>query len=142
MAPVGPLRKTWASMRGSRSASPPRSRRMLWTSPSVRRGPKKPTSSCWCEQAMNDTDQPSLPGLAASPEVDPLSLLPVAGREGPAVWVSKLAVYKSWPPSPDSLLRQVFELRLGLNILRASATGATNEASRLAGHGAGKTTFC
>jgi uncharacterized protein YydD (DUF2326 family) len=91
---------------------------------------------------MKNTDQPSLPGLAVSPEVEPLSLLPTTGREEPAVWIFKLAVYKSWPPTRDSLLRQVFELRRGLNILRASATGATNEASRLAGHGAGKTTFC
>jgi uncharacterized protein YydD (DUF2326 family) len=91
---------------------------------------------------MKDTDQPSLPGLTASLEAEPLSLLPAKGREEPAVWIYKLAVYKSWPPRPDSLLRQVFELRRGLNILRANTTGATNEASRLAGHGAGKSTFC
>jgi hypothetical protein len=91
---------------------------------------------------MATTDQPSLPGLSAPLESEPLSLRPATGREEPAVWVSKLAVYQSWPPSPETLLRQVFELRRGLNILRASTTGATNEASRLAGHGAGKTAFC
>ncbi len=89
---------------------------------------------------MDATENPDLPGLAK--KVEPLSLSPAAGRAEPAVWISKLAVYKDWPPSPDTLLRQVFELRRGLNILRASTTGATNEASRLAGHGAGKTTFC
>jgi chaperonin cofactor prefoldin len=89
---------------------------------------------------MDTVENPVLPGLAK--EVEPLSLLPAAGREEPAVWISKLAVYKDWPPSADTLLRQVFELHRGLNILRASTTGATNEASRLAGHGAGKTTFC
>jgi hypothetical protein len=91
---------------------------------------------------MATPEQPSLPGLAASLEGESLSLRPATGREEPAVWVSKLAVYQSWPPSHETLLRQVFELRRGLNILRASTTGATNEASRLAGHGAGKTAFC
>lgn len=91
---------------------------------------------------MNETDHPTLPGLAEAAKVEPISLLPATGREEPAVWISKLAVYKEWPPSADTLLRQVFELHRGLNILRASTTGATNEASRLAGHGAGKTTFC
>ena len=92
---------------------------------------------------MKSTDHPALPGLGVPPpSEEPLSLAPAPGREEPALWVSKLAVYKDWPPSKDSLLRQVFELRRGLNILWASPTGATNEASRLAGHGAGKTTFC
>jgi len=92
---------------------------------------------------MNATDQPALPGLAvAPPKEEPLSLTPASGREEPALWVSKLAVYKNWPPSKDTLLRQVIEMRRGLNILWARPTGSTNEASRLAGHGAGKTTFC
>lgn len=88
-------------------------------------------------------NQPALPGLAlAPPEEKPLSLTPATGREEPALWVSKLAVHKGWPPSKETLLRQVIELRRGLNILWARPTGSTNEASRLAGHGAGKTTFC
>jgi hypothetical protein len=92
---------------------------------------------------MKPDKQPALPGLAVAPPKDePLSLTPAKGREEPALWVSKLAVYKDWPPSKDTLLRQVIELRRGLNILWARPTGSTNEASRLAGHGAGKTTFC
>ena len=92
---------------------------------------------------MKPDKEPHLPGLAVAPPKDePLSLAPAAGREEPALWVSKLAVYKDWPPSKDTLLRQVIELHRGLNILRALETGSTDEASRLAGHGAGKTTFC
>jgi uncharacterized protein YydD (DUF2326 family) len=92
---------------------------------------------------MKPDNQPALPGLAVAPPKDEsLSLAPAAGREEPALWVSKLAVYRDWPPSKDTLLRQVIELHRGLNILRASETGSTDEASRLAGHGAGKTTFC
>jgi hypothetical protein len=85
-------------------------------------------------------EHPILPGLLN--EVEPLRLSPVPDRDEPAVWISKIAVYGDWPPSSETLLRQVIELRRGLNILRASTTGATNQASRLAGHGAGKTTFC
>ena len=92
---------------------------------------------------MKATNQPALPGLAVAPPKDePLSLTPAEGREEPAIWVSKLAVYKDWPPSKDTLLRQVIELRRGLNILWAQPSGATDATSRLAGHGAGKTTFC
>lgn len=91
---------------------------------------------------MDTTNQPALPGLAVAPEGEPLSLAPADGRGEPAIWVAKLAVYRAWPPSKDSLLRQVIELHRGLNILRAETTGSTDEASRLAGHGAGKTTFC
>src|SRR5438552_1592878 len=91
---------------------------------------------------MKPSKQPTLPGLATALEPKPPSLTPATGREEPALWVSKLAVYKDWPPSKETLLRQVIELRRGLNILRAMTTGSTDEASRLAGHGAGKTTFC
>ena len=91
---------------------------------------------------MKYDDQPALPGFTV-PRND-AALLPqvAAGRAEPAVWVAKLAVYKSWPPTRDSLLRQVIKLHRGLNILWASPAETTNEASRLAGHGAGKTTFC
>ena len=92
---------------------------------------------------MKPDKHPALPGLAIEPPRDePLSLAPAAGRAEPALWVSKLAVYKDWPPSNDTLLRQVIELHRGLNILWAQPTGSTSEVSRLAGHGAGKTTFC
>ena len=91
---------------------------------------------------MDTTNQPALPGLAVEPEGEPFSLTPACGRGEPAIWVAKLAVYRAWPPSKDTLLRQVIELHRGLNILRAQQNGSTDEASRLAGHGAGKTTFC
>jgi hypothetical protein len=92
---------------------------------------------------MKPDIHPAFPGLAVEPPKEvPLSLEPAAGRNEPALWVSKIAVYKDWPPSKDTLLRQVIELRRGLNILRALEKGSTDEASRLAGHGAGKTTFC
>lgn len=90
---------------------------------------------------MKTGNELELPGLAVSPKEEPLSLRPIAGREQPAVWVSKLAVFKDWPPSKDTLLREI-KLHRGLNILWAKPTGSTEEASRLAGHGAGKTTFC
>jgi hypothetical protein len=90
---------------------------------------------------MKTGNEPELPGLAVSPKEEPLSLRPIAGREQPAVWVSKLAVFQDWPPSKDTLLREI-KLHRGLNILWAKPTGSTAEASRLAGHGAGKTTFC
>jgi len=76
-----------------------------------------------------------------SPAEKSISLIPAEGREDPAVWVSKLAVFKNWPPNQDTLLREIV-LRRGLNILWAKPTGATKEATRLGGHGAGKTTFC
>jgi hypothetical protein len=91
---------------------------------------------------MENSRQPGLPGLAVEPEAESLSLAPAKDRGEPAIWVSRIAVYKDWPPSRDNLLRQVIELHRGLNILRALQTGSTDEASRLAGHGAGKTTFC
>ncbi len=84
---------------------------------------------------------PELPGLVVQPNNGPVSLKPIEGREQPAVWVSKLAVFKEWPPSQETLLRQI-ELRRGLNILWARPSGGTGNAARLAGHGAGKTTFC
>ena len=91
---------------------------------------------------MDATNQLAWPGLAVAPGGEPFSLAPVSGRGEPAIWVAKLAVYRAWPPSKDTLLRQVIELHRGLNTLRAQQNGSTDEASRLAGHGAGKTTFC
>ena len=62
---------------------------------------------------MKPNKQPALPGLAVAPPKDePLSLVAAAGRGEPALWVSKLAVYKDWPPSKDTLLRQVIDTRL------------------------------
>lgn len=89
---------------------------------------------------MDNTPNP-LPGLADVLVPEPPSLKPLAERSSPAVWVHKLAVYKSWPPSPETRLREV-ELRRGLNVVWARPAGENAVASRLAGHGAGKTMFC
>ena len=59
----------------------------------------------------------------------------------PALWVETLAVYHNWPPSDGTRLRRV-NLHRGLNILWADSSASKDPASRLAGHGAGKTTFC
>ena len=82
-----------------------------------------------------------LPGIEFSPIDKPPSLTPAEGREEPAVWVAKLAIFENWPPNKDTLLREI-ELHRGLNILWAMPTGTTEEVARLGGHGAGKTTFC
>ncbi len=79
---------------------------------------------------MHAERQPTFPGFA-----------PEESRKEPAVWVRALAVHGDWPPARSNLLRRV-TLRRGLNILWARPDGATSEASRLGGHGAGKTLFC
>jgi hypothetical protein len=71
----------------------------------------------------------------------PLSIVPLSGREEPAIWVSKIGVFKDWKPVEENKLR-VFELQRGLNILWANPEGANPEENRLSGHGAGKSTFC
>lgn len=71
----------------------------------------------------------------------PPSLRAIRGREAPVVWVKRLAIYKAWPPSPNHHLRTV-ELRRGMNIVWANPVGKNPDASRLAGHGAGKSSFC
>ncbi len=88
---------------------------------------------------MSTTDEfPAITDALATPPPD---LGPVSGRESPAVWVERLAISRCWPPSADTHLRTV-ELRRGLNIIWARPIGKNTAASRLAGHGAGKSTFC
>ena len=86
-------------------------------------------------------DAPEFAAVTAALATPPPDLAPVAGREAPAVWVERLAIYKSWPPCADTHLRSI-ELRRGLNIVWARPIGKNAVASRLAGHGAGKSTFC
>jgi hypothetical protein len=81
------------------------------------------------------------PAVTAAVEPRPPSLSAIKGRESPAIWVERLAIYKAWPPSPDTLLREL-ELRRGLNIIWANPVGKNPDATRLAGHGAGKSSFC
>lgn len=86
-------------------------------------------------------DASEFAAVTAALAAPPPDLVPVTGREAPAVWVERLAIYKSWPPSEATHLRTV-ELRRGLNIVWARPIGKNNAASRLAGHGAGKSTLC
>ena len=86
-------------------------------------------------------DAPEFAAATAALATPPPDLAPVAGREAPAVWVERLAIYKNWPPCADTHLRTI-ELRRGLNIVWARPIGKNAAASRLAGHGAGKSTFC
>jgi hypothetical protein len=85
-------------------------------------------------------DAPEFDAVTEALKTAPPSLAPVTGREAPAIWVERLAIFKTWPPSQDSLLRKV-ELRRGLNIVWARPVGKNAAASRLAGHSAGKSTF-
>lgn len=86
-------------------------------------------------------DAPEFPAVTEALETAPPALTPIQGREAPAVWVKRLAIFQSWPPSDDTRLREI-ELRRGLNIVWARQVGKNADASRLAGHSAGKSTFC
>ncbi len=85
-----------------------------------------------------DSSQPSFELIQEEP---PISFAPLPGREEPAIWVSKMGVFKDWKPVEENQLR-VFTLQRGLNILWANPDGANPEENRLSGHGAGKSTFC
>ncbi len=84
---------------------------------------------------------PSQTEMELTQEEAPLSFIPLTGREEPAIWVSKIGVFKDWKPVEENTLR-TFTLHRGLNILWANPEGANPEENRLSGHGAGKSTFC
>ena len=86
-------------------------------------------------------DVPEFAAVTEALETAPPALTPISGRAAPAIWVERLAIYKSWPPSDATRLRQI-ELRRGLNIIWAHPEGKNTAASRIAGHSAGKSTFC
>jgi hypothetical protein len=88
---------------------------------------------------MAQYNSPDLPGMVAVER--PPSLTPSKGREQPAIWVKTLGIYSDWPPTEVTLLRRM-NLRRGLNILWAKPSDGTSSETKLAGHGAGKTTFC
>jgi hypothetical protein len=90
---------------------------------------------------MIEVNNPELPGLAIKAVDGPPSLVPAMGREQPSLWVKTLAIHSDWPPSKDTLLRQM-NLRRGLNILWARPSSEASVGTKLTGHGAGKTTFC
>lgn len=85
-------------------------------------------------------NEPIIPGLEQD-AARPLDLTPAKGHATPSVWVRALGVYKDWPPCQANLLHEV-DLRRGLNIIWARPLGNAQGASKMAGHGAGKSTFC
>ena len=91
---------------------------------------------------MKEADRYDIPGIIQGHAENSFIVCPAAGREEPAVWISKLAVYKHWPPSSDSLMRQILNFRKGLNIVWAKSLESDSPTARLSGHGAGKTTLC
>ena len=90
---------------------------------------------------MTQANSPELPGIVVKIVESPPSLTPAEGHEQPAIWVKTLAIYSDWPPTQVTLLRRM-NLRRGLNILWARPRDGTSSETKLAGHGAGKTTFC
>lgn len=90
---------------------------------------------------MSQINSPDLPGIVVKTVESPPSLKPAAGHEQPAIWVKTLAIYSDWPPTEETLLRRM-NLHRGLNILWAKPSDGTSTETKLAGHGAGKTTFC
>lgn len=84
--------------------------------------------------------QPHLPSLAPEHHVDP-----TAGRDEPLVWVRRLRVLRELRSADEHMIRDV-GLRPGLNIVWAPPHDASGEntlfKSGVAGHTAGKTTFC
>lgn len=75
----------------------------------------------------------------------PYSLVPSKERREPVVWVRRLRVLAELKPSEDAVIRDVV-LRRGLNIVWAPphppGSGKALVKSGMAGHTAGKTTFC
>lgn len=75
----------------------------------------------------------------------PTAIQPDARRREPSIWVRRLRVVRELQPGDAFVVRDV-ELRRGLNIVWApphqSATGNALFQTGLAGHTAGKSTFC
>ncbi|MGH7623733.1 MAG: hypothetical protein ACREOJ_00250, partial [Gemmatimonadaceae bacterium] len=69
---------------------------------------------------------------------------PAPDRRDAVVWISRLSVLRKLDHAPEHLIRDI-KLRRGLNIIwtppAATQAGALFEPG-LAGHTAGKTTFC
>lgn len=86
------------------------------------------------------TSQPRLPGLDP-----PRQLRPDTGRQEPALWIRRLCIVRELREGAEQVIRTV-ELRRGLNILWAPpkepSDGNALFRSGVAGHTAGKTTFC
>lgn len=76
--------------------------------------------------------------------VAPPAPQPAADRRDPVVWISRLSILRKLDAAPEHLIRDI-SLRRGLNIVwtppAAGQAGSLFEPG-LAGHTAGKTTFC
>jgi len=74
----------------------------------------------------------------------PAAPKPAPDRRDPVIWIARLSVLRKLDPAPEHLIRDI-RLRRGLNIIwtppAATEAGALFEPG-LAGHTAGKTTFC
>jgi len=62
-------------------------------------------------------------------------------KKSPDVWVHKIALLRQIIPEPD-YIREVITLRRGLNIIWAEEPESEEDSGDIAGHSAGKTTFC
>jgi hypothetical protein len=86
------------------------------------------------------SDQIRIPGLEPS-----VQIIPAPDRAAPTIWVKRLLILRELKPGAAHIIRNV-ELRRGLNVVWAPP-GETGEnqglfTSGVAGHTAGKTTFC
>lgn len=83
--------------------------------------------------------QLQLPGVVPSE-----AIVPDPSRAEPSFWIQRVCVLRELTESPDAVVRNV-ELRRGLNIVWAPSTEGTKTKlfkNGIAGHTAGKTTFC
>ena len=85
-------------------------------------------------------------GQLRLPGIDPpRQVRPIAGRSAPAFWVRRLRILNELASGDEHIVRDV-ELRRGLNVVWAPphASGPDNALFRdgVAGHTAGKSTFC
>jgi len=75
----------------------------------------------------------------------PKRIRPAVNRREPAIWIRRLRVLRELGPGPEQIIRDI-ELRRGLNIIwappHAPTAGNRLFESGVAGHTAGKTTFC
>ena len=69
-----------------------------------------------------------------------LSLEVAAGKSEPDVWIRRLIIYEKIAPEPQ-IIREV-HLSKGLNIIWAEEPDSNDPSDDIAGHSAGKTTFC
>lgn len=62
-------------------------------------------------------------------------------KESPDVWIHRVALLRRISPKPE-FIREIITLRKGLNIIWAEEPESEEDSGDIAGHSAGKTTFC